>query len=145
MGGYPGSLENEEQERIVMKIILRLMLASMLAFVAAPAFAASAVQIFRCSEGDNADEEKIEAAASKWLKGARTMKGGANMKVHILYPSAANLAEGDLLIVLTAPSHADWGAFWDSYKDSPAEKADMESRDVIICPDSNLFELVSIE
>jgi outer membrane protein OmpA-like peptidoglycan-associated protein len=105
---------------------------------------ASAAHIFACEEGDNASEEAIEAAAAKWLKAARSMKGGANMQARIYYPSAANLKGGDLLFIITAPSHAQWGLFWDNYKDSPAEKADMENRDVVICPSSNLFETVDV-
>ena len=121
------------------------MLASILMVIAAPAYSATAVQIFACEEGEEASEEKIEAAAANWLKAARTMKGGANMQASIFYPVAANLKTGDLLFMISAPSNAEWGAFWDGYKDSAAEKADAESRDVIICPDSNLFEAVKVE
>ena len=127
-----------------MKTFLSFIIVSMLTFMAVPAHASTAVQIFACEEGENASEEKIEELASKWLKAAKTMKGGANLQAFIYYPSAANMKTGDLLFMVQAPSHAEWGQFWDGYKDSPAEKADAESRDIVLCPDSNLFEVVKV-
>lgn len=124
----------------------KFVLASTLVIMAAPAYASTAVQIFACQEGDDADEDRIEAAASAWLKAARTMKGGENMQATIYYPTAANmLNDGDLLFMITTPSHAEWGAFWDGYKDSPAEDVDFANRDLVFCPDSNLFEAVKVE
>jgi hypothetical protein len=128
-----------------MNTIKKLIFSSVLMAIAGPAYSSTAVHIFACQEGDDASEEKIEALASKWLKAANSMKGGENIKARILYPSAANLKDGDLLFVVEAPSHAAWGAFWDSYKDSPAEVADAESRGIVICPDSNLFEAVDVK
>jgi hypothetical protein len=127
-----------------MNTLIRSLLFSTLIAFAGPAYSSTAVQIFSCQEGDDASEEKIEAQAAKWLKAARSMKGGANINVRILYPSAANLNKGDLLVMVEAPSHAAWGEFWDNYKDSAAERADTQDRDIIICPDSNLFEAVDI-
>jgi len=129
----------------IMKMFLRLTLVAMMTLFAGSAYASGVAHVFACEEGDDADEEKIEAAASKWLKAARSMKGGANLQATIYYPSAANLNTGDLLFVVTAPSHAEWGMFWDGYKDSPAEAADMASPDVVVCPSSNLFETVKVE
>lgn len=117
----------------------------MLTVITVPVNAAPAVQIFACEEGEDASEEKIEELAAKWLKAAKTMKGGENLRAFIYYPVAANLKSGDLLFMVMAPSHAEWGQFWDGYKDSPAEKADAEARDIVICPDSNLFEIVEIK
>ena len=129
----------------MIKLAASFVLISMLMIMAGPAYSSTAAHVFRCEEGKDATEEKIEAAASEWLKAARSMKGGAKFDAYIYYPSAANLANGDLLFVVVAPSHADWGAFWDNYKDSPAEKADAGNRADVVCPDSNLFEVVKVE
>ena len=51
----------------------------------------------------------------------------------------------DLLFVVVAPSAAAWGTFWDTYKNSPAERADMANRDVVICTDSALMESVEVK
>lgn len=128
-----------------MKTFLSFIIVLMLTVMAAPVYASPAVQIFACEEGENATEEKMEELASKWLKAARSMKGGENLRAFIYYPSVANLKGGDLLFMVMAPSHAEWGQFWDGYKDSPAEKADAEARGIVICPDSNLFEVVEIK
>ena len=129
----------------MIKLAASFVLISMLMIMAGPAYSSTAAHVFRCEEGKDATEEKIEAAASEWLKAARSMKGGAKFDAYIYYPSAANLANGDLLFVVVAPSHADWGTFWDNYKDSPAEKADAANRADVVCPDSNLFEVVKVK
>ena len=134
--------KRHEREEIVIKQAVRFVLFSMLMIMAAPAYSSTAAHVFKCEEGKDATEEKIEAAASEWLKAARSMKGGAKFEAYIYYPSAANLQNGDLLFVVVAPSHADWGTFWDNYKDSPAEKVDAANRAGVVCPDSNLFEVV---
>ena len=128
-----------------MKTILSFIIFSMLTVMAIPANAAPAVQIFTCEEGENASEEKIEELAAKWLKAAKTMKGGENLRAFIYYPVAAIMKNADLLFMVMAPSHAEWGEFWDGYKDSPAESADRENRDIVICPDSALFEIKEIK
>jgi len=112
----------------------------------APVQAAQAMQSFACEEGDGATEDKLEEIASKWLKAAKTMKGGENFKVSIHYPVVAKMpGHSDFLVVLTAPSFAEWGIFWDGYKDSPAEMVDLEFADVAVCPDSALWEAVEIK
>ena len=128
-----------------MNTLIKSILFSTLIAFGGPAYASTAVHIFACEEGDDASEEKIEEMASNWLKAAKSMKGGENMKARILYPSAANLKAGDLLFLVEAPSHAAWGEFWDNYKDSAAERADAANPDIVICPDSNLFEAVDVK
>jgi hypothetical protein len=129
-----------------MKTIVMLIAVSMLMIVAAPAYSAEVAQFFYCQEGVGASEEKVEAAASNWLKAAKTMKGGEQLKAYVYYPVAAKMpGNTDLFFVVVAPSAATWGAFWDSYKNSPAEKVDMENRDVVICPGSALMESVAVK
>jgi hypothetical protein len=127
-------------------LVVMLMIVPMLMIVAAPAYSAEAVHVFYCQEGPDATEEKVEALASNWLKAAKTMKGGAQLKAYVYYPVAAKLpGKTDLLFLVVAPSMAEWGVFWDSYKDSPAERADMANRDVVICTDSALLESVEVK
>jgi hypothetical protein len=135
----------QQKWRNKMKFLMQFVIFSMLTIMAAPAFSATAVQIFRCAEEEGATEEAIEALASNWLKAARSMPGGEDIQAFVYYPLAANLAEGDLLFMIVAPSAAKWGEFWDGYKDSPAEAADAESGGIVSCPDSNLFEGVKVE
>ena len=129
-----------------MMTVIRTMLVFGLLIIAAPAYSAQAVHIFLCEEGEGATEEKLEALGSSWLKAARTMKGGANLQASIHYPVAAKLpGEGDFMFVIVAPSFAEWGMFWDGYKDSPAETSDGENAGIAICPDSALWESVKIK
>ena len=129
-----------------MRFLLQLVVFSMLTIMASSAsYAATAVHIFRCAELEGASEEKIEELASKWLKAAKSMKGGEDIQAFVYYPLAANIAEGDLFFMIVAPSAAKWGEFWDGYKDSPAEAVDAETAGVVSCPDSNLFEGIRIE
>ncbi len=129
-----------------MNTIMRLMFVSMLMILAAPAYSAQAVHMFACEQDDDATEEQLEAAASKWLKAARTMKGGEQLEAYIYYPLAVRMVgAGDLVFVIVAPSIEQWGVFWDGYKDSPAEQVDNESRELVVCPDSGLWELVKVK
>jgi hypothetical protein len=127
-------------------LVCMLMLGSMLMIGAAPAYSAEAVHVYWCEEGDNVTEEQIEALASRWLKAAKTMKGGEQLKAYLYYPIAAKLpGKTDLFFLVVAPSAAAWGAFWDGYKNSPAEKVDMDNRDLVICTDSALMESVEVK
>lgn len=129
-----------------MKTIMLLMLVSMLMIVAAPAYSAEAVHLFFCEDGDDVTEEQLEAAASNWLKAAKKMKGGDRLKAYVYYPLAAKMpGETDHLFVVVAPSVEEWGVFWNGYKNSPAEKADEDSRELFLCPDSLLMESVEVK
>ena len=116
-----------------------------LLMVTAPAYSGIAVQIFHCQEDENATEEKLEAAAAKWLKAARSMKGGEEIQVALRFPVAVDMDEDDFDVIVTAPTFAKWGEFWDNYKSSPAEVADTEFAGLADCPDSGLWELVIIK
>ena len=125
---------------------MRMMFASMLMVIAAPAYSATAVHVFACEQDDDATQASLDAAAINWLKAARTMKGGANLKATVYYPVAARMAlENDLFFIVTAPSIAEWGEFWDGYAGSAAEKVDQENREIVICPSSALFESVEVK
>ena len=74
------------------------------------------------------------------------MKGGEQLKAYLYYPIAAKLpGKTDLFFLVVAPSAAAWGAFWDGYKNSPAEKGDVEGGVCGICTDSALMESVEVK
>jgi hypothetical protein len=94
---------------------------------------------------EDTTEKDIVAGASKWLKAARTMKGGENLELSIHFPMAAEMGETDFALILKAPSFEAWGVFWDNYEGSAAHQIDKESDSLTECPDSRLFEGVTIE
>lgn len=119
------------------------MVAMVTMFASSCAFAGTAMQMWNCGMEDDATEEAIEAGASKWLAGARKVDGGADIKVHILFPVAVNATgETDFLFIVTAPSFSDWGKFWDAYPDSEAAAFEGEGT---FCPDSVLWEAIEIK
>ena len=129
-----------------MKFIVSAVFISMLMIVAAPAYSGGvATQLFKCEMDDDASEKDVKAFAVKWLKAAKTMKGGANLQAHVFFPVAVNnMGETDMIFAISAPSFAEWGLFWDSYSNSPAAAADKEN-DLVACPDSALWESIKIE
>ena len=128
-----------------MKIIVRLMLVFMLMIVVAPACSAKFVQIYNCSQDEDATDMQIEAVAAEWLKAAKTMKGGDQLELHLYFPVVAKTGEDDLLFVITAPSLEKWGIFMDGYSNSAADKVDQKLEELIDCPDSALWESVKIK
>lgn len=130
---------------------IRLMLVSAMVFAvvmvaAAPAYSAQVTQVWSCEEEEGATETNLKAAAAEWLEAAKTMKGGENMEVTLFFPVAVDkTGETDFLFVVTAPSFAEWGLFWDGYEGSPASKVDQGSNSKAICPDSALWESVEIK
>jgi hypothetical protein len=123
-----------------------VMLAFMLLFVAAPAYAAEAMQMWRCEMDDDTSEQEVTAMAQEWLKAAKTMKGGERLQAYVNFPVAVNaIGEIDVLFVVVAPSFEEWGKFWDNYAGSPAEAVDNRSREKVVCPGSALWESVKIK
>jgi hypothetical protein len=127
-----------------LKSLLRYFVTVMVLGFTAPAFAAQAVQIFACEVNDEVTEEVLEANASKWLAAAKTVKGGENLRAFLHHPVAAKMDNGDVMFVIVAPSIAEWGLFWDNYKNSAPDKLDQANPEVA-CPDSFLFEAVEIK
>lgn len=129
----------------MIKTIVQSVLISTLAMASAPAHAADAWQVFNCELVDDKTEADVIAAAKKWLKAARTMKGGEELQVSVHFPMAAASWDSDFKLILKAPSFAAWGTFWDGYEGSPADKVDQEHDEITACPSSMLFEAVAIE
>lgn len=129
-----------------MKTIVGLLFVSMLTIVAVPAYAAEATQWWKCEMDDDASEAEVMAQAEKWLKAARTMKGGERMEAKVLFPVAVNaIGEFDVFFVVTAPSFEEWGRFWDNYEGSPAAESDKQGKDLVVCPDSVLWESIKVK
>jgi len=129
-----------------MKTIVMLMLVPMLMLGAAPAYSAEVIQIFKCQIDENATEKDLEAAASEWLKAAKTMKGGDQLVAYLHFPVVSQMGEHDFLFVIRAPSMEKWGMFMDGYHGSPAQEVDKKKFDNICdCPDSALWEPVKVK
>ncbi len=130
---------------------IRLMLVSAMLFAvvmvaAAPAYAVRVSQVFHCELDDDATEKQVEAGAAKWLEAAKGMKGGENLEAWVYHPVAVtNMGETDLLFIVVAPSFEEWGLFWDNYEGSPASKIDQENRELVVCPNSALWESIPVE
>ena len=129
----------------MIKTIVRLVLASTLIAAAAPAFSGVAMQMWRCEIVGDASEEDILANAAKWLKAARTLKGGENLNAAVHFPVAVNATDKvDMLLTVTAPTFEEWGRFWDTYIDSDAAGLENEGK-LTICPNSVVWQSYKVE
>jgi hypothetical protein len=139
--------KTEKEEEFIMKVIVRLMLVCMLMFVAAPAYAAEALQMWKCEIDDDTSEEEVIANAGEWLKAARKIEGGERLEAYVYFPVAVNaIGEADAFFVVTAPSFEEWGKFWDNYLTSPAgAETEKRHQEKIVCPDSALWESIKIK
>ena len=132
--------------KVRLVLVSMLMLVFMLMFVAAPAYAAESVHMWKCEMDDDASEEEVIAIAQDWLKAARTMKGGERLEAYVYFPVAVNsMGETDVWFVVVAPSFEEWGKFWDSYAGSPADESDKRNQEKVICTDSALWESIKIK
>jgi len=121
-------------------------LAFVMMIAAAPAFAGEAIHMWACEIDDEADEEMLEAHAKEWLEAAKKLDGAANMEAKILFPVAVNATgEMDVMFVLTFPTFAEWGKFWDVYPDSDAADIEEDANELVVCPDSVVWENVKVE
>jgi hypothetical protein len=127
------------KENNAMKTLIRLILISILMVIASPAHS-EAIQIFNCEfEGDATDGD-VSAMATKWLKAARTTKGGENLNIYVRYPVAASTDDIDFKFVIATPDFAEWGTFTDAYELSKLQEIDDELEKIAVCNDSSLWE-----
>ena len=126
---------------------LPCILAAVMMIVVAPAFAGGlATQMWRCELDEDVGEEQVAEAAQKWLAAAKKMKGGENLEAYVFFPVAvSDMGESDMIFVVTTPTFAEWGAFWDGYKGSPASKLDEANKDAIVPTDSGLWETLKVK
>jgi len=112
---------------------------------AAPAYSGEALQIFRCEQEDDVTEEEIMATAQEWITAARKTKGGQGLELRVLFPIAVNATgEIDFLLLVSAPSFEQLGAFWDNQHDSEVSDVDEGKDSKSVCPDSALWEVERI-
>ena len=129
-----------------MKTKMFLMLALVMMVVASPAFSGEAVQMWKCEIDDAVNEDQVEAHAANWLAAAKKVPGGENLKAFVLFPVAVNATgEMDVMFVVVAPSFAEWGKFWDGYGDSDAADIEEDAEEMIVCPDSVVWESFKVE
>ena len=122
-----------------MKTLIRVMAIAMLMVFASPAYS-EAIQIFNCTYEGEATEDDVMDIASKWLKAAKTIKGGENLRVAIRFPVAASVDEIDFKFVALTPTFAEWGAFTDAYELSKLQEIDDELFKVANCGESSIWE-----
>jgi len=122
-----------------MKTLIRLVIISMLMVVAAPAYA-EAIQIFKCEYEGDATEDDVFDMAGKWLKAAKSTKGGENVQIYIRFPVAASVDAIDFKFVLVTPNFAEWGVFTDAYELSKLQEIDDELFKVANCGEASLWE-----
>ena len=125
-----------------MKTKMIWMFALVMVIASASAFAGGeATQMWRCEMEDDATEAQIMEGARKWLAAAKKIKGGENFEVTVLFPIAVNATgEMDLMLIVTAPTFKEWGEFWDGYENSEAAKIENENHELVVCPDSVVWE-----
>ena len=122
-----------------MKILIRVMAITMLMVFASPAYS-EAIQIFNCTYEGEATEDDVSDMAAKWLKAAKTLKGGENIQIAIRHPVSASVDEVDFKFVIMTPTFSDWGAFTDAYELSVLEEVDDELFKIANCGESSLWE-----
>ena len=122
-----------------MKTLIRLVLISLLMIFASPA-QSDAIQIFNCEYEGDATEDDVSKMVSKWLKAAKTLKGGENLRIYLRHPVAASVDDIDFKFVLVTPDFAEWGAFTDAYDLSKLQEIDDDLEKVAECNDASLWE-----
>ena len=105
---------------------------------------ASILHIWSCSLIGDSTIEDLEKVSADWLEAARSMDGGAELRVYIDYPVAANMGFGEFSWALEAPDAATWGEFMNNYDASAAEAADEAWEAVATCSSSGLWNSVEI-
>ena len=128
-----------------MKTIAGLMFVFMLIILAAPAYSAEVVQIYNCEQDEDATDGQIKAVAAEWLKAAKKMKGGEQLRVYMRFPIVGEMGENDFVFVIRAPSLEQWSMFMSGYKDSVLEEIDDKLDELCDCPDSSLWEIEKLE
>ena len=123
-----------------MKTVIRIFIIATLLVFAAPAHS-SALQLFNCELTEAATTDDVFDMAAKWLKVAKTLKGGENLQIFIRHPIAASTDDIDFKLVLALPTFAEWGVFTDAYEGADSiAAADDEFEKIADCNDSAMWE-----
>ena len=128
-----------------MNSLMRLVLVTIMMIAAAPAYSATAMQMWKCEIEDDVTEADVKANAEKWLAAAKKLNGGEGLEAYVNFPVAVNnMGDTDVVFMVTAPSFEAWGQFWDSYGGSEAAKIDIQN-DKVVCPDSAVWESFKVK
>jgi len=129
-----------------MNRVVGLMLVSVMLIVAAPAFAEKASQMWKCEMDNEVTEDQVIAMAKEWVKAAKSVEGGENLKGYVRFPVAVNaMGEFDVFFEVVFPTFEEWGKFWDNYSGSEAAKSEDRNAEAgVICPDSAVWERESL-
>ena len=124
---------------------ITLMVASAVAALSAPAGANEFEHVWSCQLNPGKTLDDARAVARTWLAAARSMKNGGQLQAIIRYPIVVGESENRFDFVVTAPSLAAWGAFYDTYDDgSPVADADANFAVVAGCSGSTLWESIGV-
>ena len=127
------------------KIIIASLTASVMLLLTAPVYADSVQHQWFCHRLDSATMDDVIAANAAWFKVSKKNKGSENMKLSVKFPVAVDTIDGDFIQVLTFPNLAEWAAFTDDYKNSPAGKAEEDWYKVATCVGSEIWQSVDFE
>jgi len=100
---------------------------------------ADVVQVWECTLNDGKTPDDVMKASSAWLAAAKSMKGGAELKVYHEFPLAASPGPGGFNFVMIAPDAESWGVFSGGYESSAASKADQDWDKAAKCSGSSLW------
>lgn len=115
------------------------------ATMSAPAAANEFEHVWSCELRPGKTLDDARAVARTWLAAARSMKNGERLQVHIRYPIIVGDSENRFEFVVTAPSLAAWGAFYDTYDDgTPVADADAKFAEVAGCSGSTMWESIAV-
>jgi hypothetical protein len=123
----------------------RLMIISVLLLVAAPTWADDVRHVYHCVQEAGAHDDALAEIASEWLAAARKLEGGENLQVHVHFPVAADVGDVDFLFVVVAPSFLEMGKFLHAYDGSPLEEIDDRFDQLASCPNSALWDSITID
>jgi hypothetical protein len=127
-------------------IAIALLCASAAATFSAPVAANEFDHVWSCQLKPGKTLDEARAVARTWIAAARSMRNGERLRVSIRYPIIVTESEDRFDFVVTAPSLAVWGAFYDTYDDgTPVADADLKFADVASCSGSTMWESIGVE
>jgi hypothetical protein len=127
-------------------IAIALVCASAAATFSAPVAANEFDHVWSCQLKPGKTLDEARAVARTWIAAARSMRNGERLRVSIRYPIIVTESEDRFDFVVTAPSLAVWGAFYDTYDDgTPVADADLKFADVASCSGSTMWESIGVE
>ena len=120
--------------------------ALVLALISATASADSVIQIWECELNDGKTGADLQAASSAWLKVAKGMDGGADLKVYHEYRIAADVGDNGFTFILVAPDLKTWATWYDGEDpDGEMEEANAAWEEVAACANASLWSSEEVE